>query len=418
MPIAALLCLLPLLQEPAPKPAEPPAEQPAEPLAVAYAPAFPAQPPFDRPLFVAFTATDPEHAYVVCQPGQVFVVPRDPTKHGRRTFLDIGDEVLLGHMEEGLLGFAFDPGYAQNGFVWIYWSQKIPARREPQPNGRAIKSDRQSVISRFATKVENGDRTVDPATELRVMEVFQPFPNHNGGTIVFGPDGMLYVALGDGGAANDPFGNAQSTQSLLGKVLRIDVRSATTEQPYTIPKDNPFVAEAGARGEIWCYGLRNPWRIAFDRETGDLWCGDVGQDRLEEVDRLVKGGNYGWNWMEASEVFALRRPKAPIPDGLQLIAPVAEYPRRDGISVTGGHVYRGKSLPALAGHFVYGDFVTLRVWAVREDREHGRHEVVTLPRAPLPISSFAEEPDGELLVVGWDKKAGAIFRIVPAAATK
>lgn len=405
---ASLLSLLvPSLQTEAPQQNEAPA--------VAYESAFPAQSDFDKPVFVAFTATDPDHAYVVCQPGEVVVVPRDKTKAERRTFLDIGDAVLTKHMEEGLLGFAFDPDYANNGHVFVYWSEAIEARREKQPDGRQVKSDRQSVISRFGTKVENGVRVVDPSTQLRVLQIFEPFPNHNGGTILFGPDGMLYIALGDGGAANDPFANAQSKQSLLGKVLRIDVRSATKEKPYAIPADNPFAKEDGARGEIWCYGMRNPWRLSFDRANGDLWCGDVGQDRIEEVDRLVKGGNYGWNWMEASEVFVQRRPKAPVPEGLQMIAPIAEYPRKDGISVTGGHVYRGKALPALVGQFVYGDFVTLRVWAVREDRENGKHRVVSLARAPMPISSFAEEPDGELLVCGWADE-GKIFRIVPAPA--
>jgi len=408
MSIAALLTVLSsTFQTEGPPQAEPPT--------IAYVPAFPAQPDFDRPVFVAFTATDPDHAYVVCQPGEVFVVPRDPAKAERRTFLDISDAVLTKHMEEGLLGFAFDPDYATNGHVFVYWSESIEARREKQADGRQVKSNRQSVVSRFGTKAENGARVVDPATELRVLQVFQPFPNHNGGTILFGPDGMLWIALGDGGAANDPFGNAQSKQSLLGKVLRIDVRNATKDAPYAIPADNPFVKEDGARGEIWCYGLRNPWRISFDRANGDLWCGDVGQDRIEEVDRLVKGGNHGWNWMEASEVFAQRRPKAPVPEGLQLIAPVAEYPRKDGISVTGGHVYRGKAVPSLVGHFVYGDFVTLRAWAVQEDRERGQHRVVALARAPMPIGSWAEEPDGELLLCGWAEE-GKIFRVVPATA--
>lgn len=383
--------------------------------ALAYVPAFPAQANFDRPLFVAFTATDPDHAYVVVQPGQVFVVPRDGTRAFRRTFLDIGGAVLLDHMEEGLLGFAFDPAYADNGFVYACWSEKTEVREGVMPSGRKVKSNRQSVVSRFATKSGDGGRVVDPASELRVMEVFQPFPNHNGGTIVFGPEGMLYIGFGDGGAANDPYGNSQSKKNLLGKVLRIDVRAATEAKPYTIPADNPFVGEDGARGEIWCLGLRNPWRIAFDRATGDLWCGDVGQDRTEEVDRLVKGGNYGWNAMEASEVFAMRRPKGqPLPDGM--IAPIAEYPHRDGLSVTGGHVYRGKAIPALAGFFVYGDWVTMRMWAVREDRTAGKHEVVQLARSPVLVSSFAEEPDGELLLTGWSDKTGGIFRIVPAPA--
>jgi glucose/arabinose dehydrogenase len=183
------------------------------------------------------------------------------------------------------------------------------------------------------------------------------------------------------------------------------VRGATAEKPYAVPADNPFVGEAGARPEIWCYGLRNPWRIAFDRATGDLWCGDVGQDRVEEVDRLVKGGNYGWNLMEGSEVF---RRNVELPK--DLIAPVAEYGHKDGVSVTGGFVYRGRSIPELVGRYVYGDFSTFRLWAVKEDREGGKHEVREIGRAPAQLSSFAEEPDGELLMTCFD---GKIYRLVP-----
>lgn len=377
---------------------------------VHYEEAFPAQAGFDRPLFVAFHRSDPAHAYVVTQPGHVFVVPRDGSKADRRVFLDLTAKVFLDNWEEGLLGFAFDPAYAENGFVYAYWSRETAVTEQVMGDGRKAKSNRCSVISRFATKAAGDGRVVEAASELRVLEVFQPFGNHNGGTIEFGQDRMLYVALGDGGAANDPFGNGQSKAMLLGKVLRLDVRRASAAEPYTIPADNPFVGEQGARGEIWCWGMRNPWRITFDRATGDLWCGDVGQNRLEEVDRLVKGGNYGWNLMEGSERF--RREVASLPPGL--IAPVAEYGREQGLSITGGYVYRGKRLPGLAGWFVYGDFMTLRMWACREDRNGGSHEVVTLARAPQQVSSFGEEPDGELLLTGFDGRNGKVWRLVPA----
>ncbi|MFM1872470.1 MAG: Soluble aldose sugar dehydrogenase YliI precursor, partial [Planctomycetota bacterium] len=341
-----------------------PAELPAGP-AIEFAPAFPAQEPFDRPLFVAFTDTDPEHAYVVTQPGWVFAIPRDGSKATRRTFLDVSKKVLTENWEEGLLGFQFDPEFAKNGFVYVCWSERIEKRSETMGNGKPAQSNRQSVISRFGTTNSPEGRIVDMASELRLLEVYQPFGNHNGGTIVFGPDGMLYLALGDGGAANDPFGNAQVLTNLLGKVSRIDVRGASKEAPYKIPADNPFVGKDGARGEIWCYGLRNPWRIAFDRQTGDLWCGDVGQNRIEEVDRLVRGANYGWNVMEADEVFKLRKETTPAPAGM--VAPVAQYGHDQGLSITGGHVYRGSKIPGLQGWFVYGDFMTLRMWACKED---------------------------------------------------
>jgi glucose/arabinose dehydrogenase len=402
-----LLALAPVLAQ---GDTEPP-ELPAGPRVV-FEPAFAAQAAFDRPVFVAYEASDPTGAYVVLQPGHVFRILRDGSSADRRVFLDLSERVFLDHFEEGLLGFQFDPGYAQNGFVWVYWTERTEVREGLQGHGKQVKSNRQSVVSRFAVVAKDGERTVDPASELRVLEVFQPFGNHNGGTIVFGPDGMLYVALGDGGAANDPFGAGQSLATLLGKVLRIDVRRASREQPYVVPTDNPFVGQDGARPEIWCYGLRNPWRIAFDRANGDLWCGDVGQNRLEEVDILVKGGNYGWNFVEGSEVFAARRGGGEAPAGM--LPPVAEYPHTDGLSITGGHVYRGTRIPELQGCYVYADFMTLRVWAVRADRAGGKHAVVQLERAPMQVASFAEEPDGELLLTCFLGKAGGVFRMVPA----
>lgn len=382
--------------------------------AIAYEDAFPRQAPFDRPLFVAFHASDPEMAYVVTQPGHVFRVPRAPDREDRQVFLDMSGRVLLDNWEEGLLGFQFDPDYGQNHFVWVYWSERIASREATMADGTQRTSDRQSVISRFTTAQRDGAVAVDPASELRVLEVFQPYGNHNAGTILFGPDGMLYVALGDGGAANDPHGAGESLATLLGKVLRIDVRNATAAQPYAIPADNPFVGRDGARGEIWCYGLRNVWRMAFDRATGELWAGDVGQNRIEEVDRLTKGGFYGWNSFEGAERFELRSGQKPTPP--DPIAPIATYPHRDGLSITGGHVYRGARIPGLVGSYVYGDFMTRRMWACATDPDaDGTHRVVTLKLAPFPPSSFAEEPDGELLMTCFQGKGGKVFRLVPAA---
>jgi glucose/arabinose dehydrogenase len=371
---------------------------------------YDAQAKFDKPLFVAFHETDPGWAYVVVQPGQIFRVDRAGESEERHTFLDLAGKVYFGdNWEEGLLGFAFDPGYAENRQVFACWSEETEVREGSVGTDKRARSKRQSVIARYeVVPDENGRPVVDLASELRVMEIFQPYGNHNGGTILFGPDRMLYVALGDGGAARDPYMTGQDKGSLLGKVLRIDVSAATPEQPYQIPDDNPFVGEEGARGEIYCYGMRNPWRIAFDRETGDLWCGDVGQNRFEEVDRLVKGGNYGWNVMEANEVFDK---KAEMP--VDLLAPIATYPRKDGVSITGGHVYRGKLMPDLVGCYIYGDFATFRIWAVREDAAAGNHQVREIGRAPGPLSSFAEEPDGELLMTCFN---GNVYRIVPRTA--
>ena len=244
------------------------------------------------------------------------------------------------------------------------------------------------------------------------MEVFQPFGNHNGGTILFGPDGMLYITFGDGGAANDPYCNSESLAMLLGKVLRIDVKGATEEAPYVIPQDNPFVGKDGARGEIWCYGVRNLWRMSFDRKTGELWAGEVGQNRIEEVVRIDKGGFYGWNSFEAHEEFKKRRGNTPTPDGH--ILPVASYSHKEGLSITGGHVYRGEKIPGLQGFFVYADFITKRAWACREGAG-GEPDVVKIESAPFPPSSFAEEPEGELLMTIYNGKTGKVYRLIPAS---
>jgi glucose/arabinose dehydrogenase len=385
----ATLGLVAVLALPAP-------QEPSPPRTYELVPAFPGQAKFDQPLYIDHDAADPDGLYVVEQGGTIHRIPRDPASGERVTFLDWTERVITDNWEEGLLGFAFDPDFAANGFVYIDYSQGLPKRH------------RQSVIARLHVDPETG--RAEPESELVLLTVPQPYGNHNGGTIVFGPDGMLYIALGDGGLRYDPHDNAQNPSTLLGAVLRIDVRGATAEQPYRVPEDNPFVGRADgdaiARGEIWAYGLRNPWRIAFDRETGDLWCGDVGQNTWEEVDRIVRGGNYGWNHREGFHVFEERAAAAPEPDGL--IPPVVEYGRDQGGSVTGGYVYRGGELPELTGRYVYGDFISGRVWAVREDRENGRHEVAELCRAPAALASFGELPDGELLVLCYD---GVIYRL-------
>ena len=374
--------------------------------AVRYVDAFPGQEPFQQPLFVAYDAREPESAFVVCQPGYVYRVPRDGARSEREVFLDLSGHVLTKNWEEGLLGFQFDPAYADNDHVWTYWSEEIDEREEPQARGKR-KSNRASIIARYTVVERDGRRVVDVDSELRVLEVFQPFGNHNGGTILFGPDQMLYIALGDGGYKDDVHGNAESLQMLLGKVLRIDVRGATAEAPYVVPADNPFHGVDGARPEIWCYGLRNVWRMSFDRSTGELWAADVGQNRIEEVDLLVRGGFYGWNTFEAGEEFDARRSKLPTPP--DAIAPVASYSHREGLSITGGYVYRGAAIPALQGWFVYSDFITKRAWACNKSGD-----VVKLEGAPFPPSSYSETPDGELLMTCYIQKKGKVYRLEAA----
>ena len=297
-------------------------------------------------------------------------------------FLDIRDRVSDRGWEEGLLGMALSPHNERHLFV--YYSAANPRR---------------SVVSRF-----NYNTTVSPDSELVILEVEQPYANHNGGQIAFGPDGYLYIGLGDGGSAGDPQGNGQDTSTLLGTILRIDVSEATAEQPYVSPPDNPF-ADGGGRPEIWAYGLRNPWRFSFDRETGDLWAGDVGQNRWEEIDIIRSGGNYGWNAMEGSHCF--RPPDDCHQEGM--IPPVWEYPLEDdACSVIGGYVYRGAAIPWLTGVYVYGDFCTGQVFGLRyADGEVVEHKL--LADTGLRIASFGQDNDGELYVLSQGE---GIYRLV------
>ena len=298
---------------------------------------------------------------------------------------DIRERVSDRGSEEGLLGLALDPGNDRH--LYVYYSAADPRR---------------SMVSRFAYDLPS--REIDPDTELIILEVEQPYSNHNGGQIAFGPDGYLYIGLGDGGSAGDPLGNGQDTSTLLGSILRIDVSDAAPGRPYAIPPDNPF-ANGGGRPEIWAYGLRNPWRFSFDRETGELWAGDVGQNAWEEIDIIERGGNYGWNILEGNHCF---RPRDDCNrDGA--IPPVWEY-SLDGApcSVIGGYVYRGEAIPWLVGAYVYGDFCSGRVFGLHyEDGqvlEHGE-----LADTGLRIMSFAEDKAGELYLLSQRE---GIYRLV------
>ncbi len=352
--------------------------EPATPTALRAVPAFEAL-RFDRPLWLTHAPGDPEHIYVAEQGGRVHRVANRPDVEQTTVVLDLGDRVRLRHNEEGLLGLAFDPGYADNGLVYVVYSASNPRR---------------TLLSRFSTTAEGH---IDPASEREILGVEQPYGNHNGGMIAFGPDGYLYFGLGDGGAGGDPHGNGQDTSTLLGTIVRIEVGPSLPS--YAVPVDNPLVDVPGARPEIWAYGLRNPWRFSFDRQTGTLWCGDVGQDAIEEIDIIVAGGNYGWNLREGTRVFGPSRTAVGLRD------PVAEYGHDQGQSVTGGYVYRGSRLADLRGAYIYGDFVTGHVWALQVDgdtvRSHARVANVQ------GLASFGEDADGELYAVSFD---GKIYR--------
>ena len=309
----------------------------------------------------------------------------DPGVESARTFLDIRERVNDAGNEEGLLGLAFDPAFVENGYFYVYYTASRPRR---------------SVVSRFSVGKDDPNRA-DPDSELVFLEVEQPYRNHNGGHIAFGPDGMLYVGLGDGGSSGDPRGNGQDTSTLLGSILRIDVSVLDQLGGYAAPPDNPFAAGEGtARGEIWAYGLRNPWRFSFDRETGDLWAADVGQNLYEEVDIIGPGLNYGWNVMEGSHCF--RRESC---DSRGLEMPVAEYGRDGGCSVTGGYVYRGRRMPSLYGAYLYADFCSGKIWALRHDGAAVTEQML-IADTGLSISSFGEDPSGEVYVVTFE---GAVY---------
>ncbi len=351
---------------------------PASPTALRAVPAFETA-TFDRPVFLTAAPSDPDHVYVVEQAGRVRRISTRPDEAEDTVVLDIRDRVRMEHNEEGLLGLAFSPDYARQRDVYLYYSASRPRRTQ---------------VSRM---IARADGRIEPASERVLLTIEQPYGNHNGGMIAFGPDGMLYVGVGDGGAADDPHLHGQNLSTLLATILRLKVGPSIAT--YEIPTDNPFVDTAGARPEIWAYGLRNPWRFSFDRGSGQLWVGDVGQDRLEEIDLVTRGGNYGWNAREGTQAFRARTPAVdPLP-------PVTEYGRDEGESITGGYVYRGTKLADFRGMYLFGDYVTGRIWAIdpSADDPSARTHVATVPA----LSSFGEDAQGELYALSLH---GTVYR--------
>ena len=297
---------------------------------------------FSRPVDIQHAGDGTNRLFVVEQhSGKIIVFDNDQNVSSSDTFLDL--TVNTGN-EEGLLGLAFHPDYTNNGHFFVYYSTSGPRR---------------SVISRFTVDSTNPN-LADPASELIILEINQPYSNHNGGQLAFGPtDGYLYIGLGDGGDGGDPDENGEDPKTLLGSMLRIDVNNTSENEPYAIPPDNPFVGNTDDyREEIFAYGLRNPWRFSIDPETGTIWAGDVGQGSREEIDIIEKGKHYGWDIMEASLCFEPRSNCTTT----DLVTPVWEYNRNEGISVTGGHVYRGTRVPEIIGKYIYADYVTGRIW--------------------------------------------------------
>jgi hypothetical protein len=306
-------------------------------------------------------------------------------------FLDLSTRVSNG-AEQGLLGLAFDPAYAANGRFIVDYTD----------------ASGNTTVSAYRVSAADPDQA-DPTSEAVLLTVAQPFPNHNGGQIAFGPDGMLYIGLGDGGGGGDPAGRGQSLADLLGDILRVDVGSGTG---YTVPADNPFVGQAGAQPEVWSYGLRNPWRFSFDAATGDLYIADVGENAWEEVDVVTaaagagRGNNFGWKVMEGRHCSA-----GPNCDPGQFTLPVLEYSHASGCSITGGFVYRGAAIPALQGHYFYADYCSgwVRSFRLQDGQAVEPHQWPTLaPGGQIP--SFGQDAAGELYVMN---AGGQVFRIVP-----
>lgn len=321
---------------------------------------------------------------VLEQPGRVRLVldgvlQADP-------FLDITDRVGSQGNEQGLLGIALHPRFAENGFFYLNYTDRAGT----------------TVVSRFQT-LADGARA-DPASERILLTIEQPYANHNGGSLAFGPDGMFYIGTGDGGSAGDPQGNGQKLTTLLGKLLRIDVDGG---DPYAIPADNPFADGPRGRGEIWAYGLRNPWRFSFDRLTGDLWIADVGQNAWEEINFQPAGApggvNYGWNFREGAHPY-----RGEPPAGLLLTDPVAEYPHPEGCSVTGGFVYRGEKFPEFFGIYLYGDYCNGRVWGLLRQPD-GSWQSQLLFETGTYLSSFGEDVRGELYLL--DQRSGSVLTL-------
>ncbi|WP_276356291.1 PQQ-dependent sugar dehydrogenase [Cohnella caldifontis] len=337
---------------------------------------------YDRPTGLERRFDRPDVLYVVEQAGRIRLLDPSSREATPEAVLDITDRVSDDGNEQGLLGLAFHP--SRPGEAYVNYTTKT-----------------HTVVSRFAADPSASDR-LDPSSEKVILTFRQPRANHNGGQLAFGPDGMLYIATGDGGGAGDPQGNGQDKHSLLGKILRIDVDRTDGELAYSIPGDNPFAGGGGAP-EVYAYGLRNPWRFSFDPATGRLWAADVGQDRWEEINLVEKGGNYGWNVREGLDCY---KPAEGCPsDGL--IPPIHQYGREDGVSVTGGYVYRGSSIPELKGWYVFADYAFGTIWGLRLKGD-GTASHRVLAESGLQITSFGAGSDGEIYVCAQD---GGIFRI-------
>ncbi len=342
---------------------------------------------FQRPVFVTHAGDGSGRLFIEDQYGSIWVMNDGVLQE--TPFLNVQTLINTSANERGLLGLAFHPNYAENGYFFINYTNR----------------DGHTVVARYTVSADDPN-VADPSSALTLLTVRQPYPNHNGGYIGFGPDGYLYVGMGDGGSAGDPDYNGQTPSSLLGSILRLDVDNPAGDKAYGIPADNPYTSNSLLAPEAWAWGLRNPWRMSFDRETGDLYIADVGQNQWEEVNfqpaDSAGGENYGWNIMEGTHRYS----GEPVKDGL--VPPFTEYSHAEGgCSVTGGYVYRGEALPDLQGVYLYGDYCSGLIWSSYRD-ENGTWQTSLFMETDALITSFGEDEAGELYLVDH---SGSVLRL-------
>ncbi len=370
---------------PSPTPIPPPVVIPSLPTLADISLTFtPLADGFEQPTFLTHAGDGTEWLYVVEQAGRILILKDGAVNV--TPFLDIVDIVGSDANEQGLLSIAFHPNYSNNGYLFVNYTN----------------NQGDTVIARY--QKSDDPNMVAPTSAKILMTIDQPYANHNGGQIAFGPDGYLYIGMGDGGAGGDPQNRAQDLNTVLGKILRIDVDQG---KPYGVPQTNPFVAKVQSRPEIWSYGWRNPWRFSFDTATNDMYIADVGQNQHEEVHvewADTPGQNYGWRLMEGFHCF---KPAECTPSELDLALPITEYDHNFGCSITGGYVYRGNQYPTLEGVYLYGDYCSGIVWGLQYD-PNGEWQEIELTKSDKAISSFGQDEAGELYLV--DHK-GTIFHI-------
>ena len=349
---------------------------------------------FDVPVAVAVPDDGTKRTFIVQQRGKIVILPADREKGEAKTFLDISGRDLERHLfEEGLLGLTFHPDFKTNRKFYIYYSMQEPKRTR---------------VSEMMVSKSDPD-VADVHTERVLMEIPQPFWNHNSGNLLFGPDGLLYIGVGDGGKANDVRRLAQNPWMLNGKILRIDVNTREKGYQYGIPSDNPWVGQEGVREEVYATGLRNPWGLSFDADR-HLWCADVGQSAWEEVNIIECGGNYGWSYREGTEKFKMRNDEPE--EGVKFIDPIHQYGRTEGISITGGVVYKGDRFPALKGRYIYADWGTGRLWALQYDHKASKvvandllhKNELAKDKAGFRPSAIGVDGNGHLLLLSWNGK--------------